>query len=156
MTQEETGRILALIYAIFPRAYERAGAEATRNAWAVMFEDEFYSVVLTAVKKVLKTSKFAPTISEVSEEISKYKQILRHKLDQHRFYSALLTDKCEGCTAYKNHIEQLQKCGAKLCPYEISEETKREFYLTDEEQKQIRAILAGPKQQLLLSNGIER
>jgi len=39
MTRVETSKILAIIYAIYPRAYERAGAEATRDAWEMMFEE---------------------------------------------------------------------------------------------------------------------
>lgn len=145
MTRDETKKILALICTIFPKAFERAGAEATRNAWAVMFEEEYYAVVLQAVKKVLRTSKFAPTVAEVSAEIEQIKQEMRAKLKQYDYYFAPLPEKCRECTAYKEFIDRLRKCGACKCPYDITEEERNKYALSDEQINSMKAILQGTK-----------
>lgn len=144
MTLEETGKILALIYAIFPRAYERQGVEATRNAWQTMFEDEQYDVVKTAVKKVLKTSKFAPTIAEVHIEIDQYKQSLRVTLSQYEYYYGKLPKECQNCTMYDDSskwLEKFKKCGTRRCVREISDADRKQYFLTSEQVKLIKTIL---------------
>lgn len=157
MTMVETGKILALIYAIFPRAYEKQGAEATRNAWAVMFEDERYDVVQYAVKQVLKRSKFAPTISEVFAEIGEYKRLLKSKLQSYEnYYFADLPKRCSECALDPDEdvIEMFKKCAGHWCPKQINEERKKQSYLTDQEVKAIKEILASPStSQKLLGSG---
>lgn len=145
MTKEETVKILALIYAIFPKAYEKQGAEATRNAWLVMFEDERYEVVQYAVKQVLKRSKFAPTIAEVFDEIRTYKLVLKMKLQGYEIYYGALPKRCRECTLDPDEdvIEMFKKCAGILCPKTVSEERKKQYYLTDAERKNITAILTG-------------
>ncbi len=146
MTAEETGKILAVIYAVFPRAYERSGAEATRNAWAIMFENEHYKVVLEAVKKVLRTSKFAPTIAEISQEINTYKETLRSRLQLYDRYYAPLSSKCKNCTMYNDDerwLEKFKKCGAVQCPYDISEEKRKQYYLAESQINEMRLMIDG-------------
>lgn len=143
MTAEETGKILAVIYAVFPRAYERSGAEATRNAWAIMFETEHYKVVLEAVKKVLRTSKFAPTVSEVSAEIERYKEVLQAKLRMNSVYCGEPSAKCKGCDIYDDFVKKLRKCGAVQCPYDISEEKRKQYYLTESQINEMRLMIDG-------------
>jgi len=140
MTRVETSKILAIIYAIYPRAYERAGAEATRDAWEMMFESEVYEVVKVAVKKILQTSKFAPTISEVNAEISKYKDVLRARLRQYNFYFGDMAPECKQCTV-KDRLGVVVKCGARMCPKEVSAYEKQQWFLTDKQVEQIKSIL---------------
>lgn len=140
MTKAETSKILAIIYAIYPRAYERAGAEATRDAWEMMFENETYEVVKAAVKKILQTSKFAPTISEVNGEISKYKDVLRARLRQYDFYFGTMPSECRQCTV-KDRLEVIVKCGARMCPKEVSAYEKQQWFLTDKQVELIKMIL---------------
>lgn len=140
MTKAETSKLLAAIYAIFPRAYEKAGAEATRDAWEMMFEDETYEVVKVAVKKILQTSKFAPTISEVNAEISKYKDVLRARLRQYNFYFGDMAPECKQCTV-KDRLGVVVKCGARMCPKEVSAYEKQQWFLTDKQVEQIKSIL---------------
>ena len=140
MTKAETSKILAIIYAIYPRAYERAGAEATRDAWEMMFENETYEVVKAAVKKILQTSKFAPTISEVNAEISKYKDVLRARLRQYDFYFGTMPSECRQCTV-KDRLEVIVKCGARMCPKEVSAYEKQQWFLTDKQVELIKMIL---------------
>ncbi len=140
MTKAETSKLLAAIYAIFPRAYEKAGAEATRDAWEMMFEDETYEVVKVAVKKILQTSKFAPTISEVNAEISKYKGVLRARLRQYNFYFGDMAPECKQCTV-KDRLGVVVKCGARMCPKEVSAYEKQQWFLTDKQVEQIKSIL---------------
>ncbi len=140
MTKAETSKLLAAIYAIFPRAYEKAGAEATRDAWEIMFENEQYEVVKTAVKKILQTSRYAPTISEVNAEIAKYKDGLRARLSQYNFYFGDMAPECKQCTV-KERLEVVVKCGARKCPRETSAYEKQQWYLTDKQVQQIKIIL---------------
>lgn len=143
MTREETKKILALICTIFPKAFDRAGAEATRNAWAIMFENEHYKVVLEAVKKVLRTSKFAPTVSEVSAEIERYKEVLQAKLRMNSVYCGEPPTKCKGCDVYDDFVKKLRKCGAVQCPYDISEEKRKQYYLTESQINEVRLMIDG-------------
>lgn len=140
MTQEQTCEVLSLIYAIYPRAYERQGLEATTRAWTIMFEEESAEVVMKAVKEVLKTSRFAPTISEVSAEIAKYKDGLKARLNQYNYYFNSLPEACRTCTV-EEHWEVIIKCGARKCPREVTEAEKHQYYLTDEQVKKIKLIL---------------
>lgn len=140
MTKEQTCEVLDLIYSIFPRAYERAGSEATCNAWTLMFEDEQYDVVLGAVKNVLKTSKFAPTIAEVSAEIERYKDGLKSRLNQYNYYFGAVADECKRCCV-RTRLEVIRKCGGRKCPKEVSQEEKQQWYLTPKQLSQIRTIL---------------
>lgn len=140
MTKEQTCDVLSLIYAIYPRAYERQGLEATNNAWNLMFEEEQFEVVLGAVKRVLKTSRFAPTIAEVSAEISKYKDGLRARLKQFNYYFGDIPDECKKCNV-TDRMGVVMKCGGRKCPKEISEEEKLKWYLSAAQVRQIREIL---------------
>lgn len=140
MTKEQTCDVLSLIYAIYPRAYERQGLEATNNAWNLMFEREQFEVVIGAVKRVLRTSKFAPTIAEVSAEIARYKDGLKARLNQYNYYFGAMPGECKEC-GVKNRIEIVMKCGARKCPKEISNEERGIWYLTESQVRQIKAIL---------------
>lgn len=140
MTKEQTCDVLSLIYAIYPRAYERQGLEATTNAWTLMFEEEQFEVVLGAVKRVLKTSRFAPTIAEVSAEIEKYKDGLRARLNQFNYYFGDMPNECKACDV-TDRMGVVMKCGARKCPKEITEEEKQLWYLSESQVKQIKAII---------------
>lgn len=150
MTREETKKILALICTIFPKAFDRAGAEATRNAWTLMFENEHYKVVLEAVKTVLEKSRFAPTIADVKAEIEIYKESLRSKLRMNKIYCGEMPERCKNCEAYDDFVLRLRKCGAVQCPYDISEEKRNQYYLTESQINEMRLMINGIESKKLI------
>ena len=82
MTREETQKILAVIRAAYPSFYKdstKSDIAVAINLWQDMFIDESYQNVALAVKSIIKTSKFAPAIAEVLEQVNKDKETRFHK-----------------------------------------------------------------------------
>lgn len=72
MTREETKAIMAILKAGYPNFYRNMTKEEATNAvnlWSAMFEEEPARVVTEAVKSLMKTLKYPPTIADVTEKI---------------------------------------------------------------------------------------
>lgn len=73
MNREETKAILAILKAGYPNFYKdmtKEDATNTINLWAIMFADDPAQVVTEAVKSLMCTLKFPPTIADVKEKIA--------------------------------------------------------------------------------------
>jgi hypothetical protein len=72
MTREETKAILAVLKAGYPNFYKDMTKEDAKNTvdlWATMFADDSARLVTEAVKSLICTLKFPPTIADVKEKI---------------------------------------------------------------------------------------
>ena len=72
MTREETIKVLAILKAAYPNAYKgmtREEAQGTVTVWSMQFAVFPVEVVLLAVNKIIASSTFAPSISEVKEKM---------------------------------------------------------------------------------------
>lgn len=70
MTREETIKVLAILKAAYPNSYKgmtREEAQGTVSVWAMQFAAFPVEVVLLAINKIIASSTFPPTISEVKE-----------------------------------------------------------------------------------------
>lgn len=73
MTREETKAILSVLKAAYPQFYkDKTKEELTTvlDLWSMMFSDETARIVTEAVKALLTTLKFPPTIADVKEKIN--------------------------------------------------------------------------------------
>jgi hypothetical protein len=73
MNREETKAILAVLKAGYPNFYKdmsKDDATNTVNLWATMFESDPAQIVTEAVKSLMCTLKFPPTIADVKEKIA--------------------------------------------------------------------------------------
>ena len=73
MTREETIKVLAILKAAYPNSYKnmtREEAQGTVSVWAMQFAAFPVDVVLLAINKIIASSTFPPTISEVKEKMS--------------------------------------------------------------------------------------
>lgn len=74
MTKEETLKIMSVLKTAYPRYYVNQTKDELVNAvnlWSMMLEEYEYEVVSGAVKAIIATAKFPPTIAEVIERIGK-------------------------------------------------------------------------------------
>ncbi len=72
MTREETKAIMAILKAGYPNFYKGMTKEDATNAinlWATMFVDEPVQLITEAVKSLMCTLKYPPTIADVKEKI---------------------------------------------------------------------------------------
>ncbi len=72
MTREETKAIMAILKAGYPNFYRNMTKEDATNAinlWATMFAEEPPQVITEAVKSLMCTLKYPPTIADVKEKI---------------------------------------------------------------------------------------
>jgi hypothetical protein len=72
MTREETKAIMAILKAGYPNFYKGMTKEDATNAinlWATMFEKEPAQIVTEAVRALMCTLKYPPTIADVKEKI---------------------------------------------------------------------------------------
>lgn len=73
MDREETRKILAVLKAGYPNFYKdlkKPDADQIIDLWATMFADEPATVVVEAVKSLMCTLKYPPTIADVKERIA--------------------------------------------------------------------------------------
>jgi hypothetical protein len=73
MTRDETKTILTVLKAGYPNFYkEMAKEDATNivNLWSTMFASDPAAIVTEAVKSLMCTLKFPPTIADVKEKIT--------------------------------------------------------------------------------------
>lgn len=74
MTRKETTEILAVIQTAYSRFYQGTpSSELSKVAdlWSEMFKDDQAEVVVLAVKSLIQTLEFPPTIADVRREINK-------------------------------------------------------------------------------------
>ena len=79
MTREETKAILAVLKAGYPNFYKDMTKEDAKNTvdlWATMFTDDSARLVTEAVKSLICTLKYPPTIADVKEKIAMITQPL--------------------------------------------------------------------------------
>lgn len=72
MTRDETMAIMGVLKTAYPsymRGVDGVDLDNTIELWAEMFDDAPASVVAVAVKQLIKTCKFPPTIADVLEKV---------------------------------------------------------------------------------------
>lgn len=72
MNLAETTKIMAVIELAYPRYYVNTSLEEKKqaaNLWAAMLNDYSYELVNNAVKALIASNKFPPTIADVTEKI---------------------------------------------------------------------------------------
>lgn len=72
MTREETIKVLAILKAAYPNSYKnmtREEANGTVAVWSMQFAAFPVEVVLLAINKIISSSTFPPSISEVKEKM---------------------------------------------------------------------------------------
>lgn len=77
MTREETIMILKLLKTAYPRFYTnitKEEAENTISLYMDMFKEENSNLVLLAVKQLITTLQFPPTIADVKNQIAKFEK----------------------------------------------------------------------------------
>ncbi|GAA0081335.1 replicative helicase loader/inhibitor [Clostridium sp. CTA-6] len=73
MTREETITILSIIKAAYPqwaRGLTKTDADMMITLWSSMLEEHEYKLVQVAIKKIIATNKFPPSVAEVIEAIN--------------------------------------------------------------------------------------
>lgn len=88
MTREEAIKILSILKAAYPNSYKgmtRDEASGTINIWAMQFTDIPVSIVSIAVNKLISTSTFPPSISEVKKKILSLYIEANNMLLQHKY-----------------------------------------------------------------------
>jgi hypothetical protein len=73
MTREETQAILKVLKAGYPNFYKglnKPDADEIIDLWSTMFADESPQIIVEAVKALMCTLKFPPTIADVKEKIA--------------------------------------------------------------------------------------
>ncbi len=73
MTREETITILSVIKAAYPqwaRGLTKTDADMMITLWSSMLEEHEYKLVQVAIKKIIATNKFPPSVAEVIEAIN--------------------------------------------------------------------------------------
>jgi hypothetical protein len=77
MTRQEALAVMAMLktaYPTFYKNYSKDEINAAVNLWATMFSEEPIQVVTEAIKALMCTLKFPPTIADVKEKIRKITQ----------------------------------------------------------------------------------
>lgn len=73
MNRKETTKILSVLKAAYPNSYKDltdGDINSTITLWETMFADKPYEVVAAALKSLIATSKWTPTIAEINEKIN--------------------------------------------------------------------------------------
>lgn len=73
MNTKETIKIMAVLKTAYPRFYVNQTDEEKKQAldlWQIMFADKDYLLVSKAVKSLIATNKYPPTIADVNEQIN--------------------------------------------------------------------------------------
>ena len=77
MTRQEALAVLAMLKTAYPTFYKNFNKEdisAAVNLWATMFSEESIQVVTEAIKALMCTLKYPPTIADVKEKIREITQ----------------------------------------------------------------------------------
>ena len=73
MTKQETIKMLAVLDATYPNFYKDKNEEEMNGViaiWSEMFKDCDYNLTIVAVKELINTSKYVPTIPSFVSVIS--------------------------------------------------------------------------------------
>lgn len=73
MTRQETKDLMAILKAAYPNFYKdisKEEAKAAVDLWATIFSDTPAKLVIEAVKSLICTLKYPPTIADVKEKIA--------------------------------------------------------------------------------------
>jgi len=79
VTRQEALAVMAMLKTAYPSFYKDYSKEelnAAVNLWATMFSEESIQVVTEAIKALMCTLKYPPTIADVKEKIAMIKQPL--------------------------------------------------------------------------------
>jgi len=79
MTRQEALAVMAMLKTAYPTFYKNFNKEdisAAVNLWATMFSEESIQVVTEAIKALMCTLKYPPTIADVKEKIAMITQPL--------------------------------------------------------------------------------
>lgn len=79
MTRQEALAVLVILktaYPTFYKNYSKEDVNAAVDLWATMFSDEPVSIITEAVKSLICTLKYPPTIADVKEKIAMITQPL--------------------------------------------------------------------------------
>lgn len=79
MTRQEALAVMAMLKTAYPNFYKDLSKEdinAAVNLWATMFSEESIQVVTEAIKALMCTLKYPPTIADVKEKIAMITQPL--------------------------------------------------------------------------------
>lgn len=72
MTRNDTVKMLSVLKAAYPNFYKNMSkdeAVGVINLWAIQLSDIPVDIVLLAVNKIIATSKWPPTISEIKDKL---------------------------------------------------------------------------------------
>ena len=72
MTKQETAQMLAILDATYPNFYKDKSEEEMNGVvaiWSEMFKDCDYELTMFAVKELINTSKYVPTIASIKEKM---------------------------------------------------------------------------------------
>lgn len=72
MTKQETIKMLAILDATYPNFYKDKNEEEINGVvaiWSEMFKDCDYQLTMIAVKELINTSKYVPTIASIKEKM---------------------------------------------------------------------------------------
>lgn len=78
MTREEVVLLMGMLETAYPKQYKNMAykqAEMTINLWAAMLSDITAESAMTAVKDIIRTSKWSPTIAEVRAAAEKAEKL---------------------------------------------------------------------------------
>lgn len=87
MTETEAIQVLAILKAAYPNSYKGMSpeeAKGTAVVWAIQFTDTPADVVLLAINKIISSSPFPPSISEVKKKIESFYWEAWEGLQQHK------------------------------------------------------------------------
>ena len=108
MTREETIKILGMLKIAYPKFYQnttKQEATQTVELWSSMLETIDVTSVVTAVKYIIKNSKWHPSIAEIIdaskevEEENYYKKLTSIK-NERLVNNAMLNTSCKGLVKF--------------------------------------------------------
>lgn len=88
MTREETIKLLSILKAAYPNSYKgmtKEEASGTIAVWSMQFADIPANVMLIAVNKLISTSPFPPSISEVRSKLRDLYYEATNMLREHEY-----------------------------------------------------------------------
>ena len=143
MNRQETVKVLTYIKTAFPNAFkDTKDAETVIKMWAIHFKRTPFGLVMLAIQDIVATNSFVPSIAEVKERLTAMYNEARALLDSHNRYCAPLPDCCKDCDEWQDYMRSLKKCGAIMCPRQISEETKAKYRLAPEALEKVKYIVS--------------
>ena len=131
MTRQEALAVLAILKTAYPTFYKNFNKEdisAAVNLWATMFSDESIQVVTEAIKALMCTLKYPPTIADVKEKIAMIMQSQTQTMTEMEAWQ-----KVKAAISYYNAAENFEKLPPILQKVVGSPNTLREWALMDGE-----------------------